>query len=311
MRENGDRISSSRKGQRTRRPPAALRYPASADRQSQRSPTDPGPLRILAMIGSPVALVTALMFYFGWIRTRAEAQAFGYDISVTGMSVQDFVMKSIVVLYVPLLVPLLVALLLVWLHHRMIGAARRRPSLRDSLVWSANSLTMSWTIWLAIGIILLIFVPPLRLFVIPAALTLALLSAIYGDQLRRNLNARERMPSSVRALILVALALVVFWDTERIAGAVGRAYAAQVTSNPQQLMAVTVYSPKSLDINVPGVTVTKLSGHDTAYLYRYDGLRLLQASGGNYFLISQSWDTSHRRVIVIPAASSSRVEFSR
>ena len=96
-----------------------------------------------------------------------------------------------------------------------------------------------------------------------------------------------------------------------IAGAVGRAYAAQITSNPKQLMAVTVYSPKSLDITVPGVTVTKLSGRDSAYLYRYDGLRLLQASGGNYFLISQSWDASHRRVVVIPAASNFRVEFSR
>src|SRR5215471_18378930 len=231
MSENGYRVSSPRRGQRTRRPRADLRYPASADRQSRPSLTDAGPLRILAMIGSPVALATALMFYFGWIRTRAEAQAFGYDTSVTGMSVQDFVMKSITVLYVPLL------------------------------------------------------------------------CAIYGDQLRRNLNARQRMPSSVRALILVALALVVFWDTERIAGAVGRAYAAQITSSPKQLMAVTVYSPKSLDITVPGVIVTKLSGRDSAYLYRYDGLRLLQASGGNYFLISQGWDASHRRVIVIPATS--------
>jgi len=263
------------------------------------------------MIGSPVALATALMFYFGWIRTRAEAQAFGYDTSVTGMSVQDFVMKSVIVLYVPLLVPLLAALLLVWLHHRIIGVARRRAGFRDSLLWCANSLTMSWTIWAALGIILLILAPPLRLFAIPAALTLALLCAIYGDQLRRNLNARQRMPSSVRALILVALALVVFWDTERIAGAVGRAYAAQITSNPKQLMAVTVYSPQSLDITVPGVIVTKLSGRDSAYLYRYDGLRLLQASGGNYFLISQGWDASHRRVVVIPATGNFRVELSR
>lgn len=311
MSENGYRVSSPRRGQRTRRPRADLRYPASADRQSRPSLTDAGPLRILAMIGSPVALATALMFYFGWIRTRAEAQAFGYDTSVTGMSVQDFVMKSITVLYVPLLVPLLAALLLVWLHHRIIGVARRRAGFRDSLLWWANSLTMSWTIWTALGIILLILVPSLRLFTIPAALTLALLCAIYGDQLRRNLNARQRMPSSIRALILVALALVVFWDTERIAGAVGRAYAAQITSSPKQLMAVTVYSPQSLDITVPGVIVTKLSGRDSAYLYRYDGLRLLQASGGNYFLISQGWDASHRRVVVIPATGNFRVELSR
>src|SRR5947208_1089772 len=204
MRENGYRTGSSGRGQRTRRPPARLRYQASADRQSPPSATYSGAVRVLALIGSPVALGTALMFYFGWIRTRAEAQAFGYDISVTGMSVQDFVMKSIIVLYVPLLIPLLAALLLVWLHHRMISAARSRPGLRDSLIWSANSLTVSWTIWTAIGIIVLIAVPPMRLFVIPAVLTLALVSAVYGDQLRRNLNARERMPSSVRVIVIPA-----------------------------------------------------------------------------------------------------------
>jgi hypothetical protein len=62
---------------------------------------------------------------------------------------------------------------------------------------------------------------------------------------------------------------------------------------------------------VPGVTVTRLNGRDSAYLYRYSGLRLLQLTGSNYFLISRSWDTAHRQVIVIPASGDLRVEFSR
>jgi hypothetical protein len=268
-------------------------------------------LRLLAVIGSPVALGTALMFYFGWVRTRAEAQAFGYDVSVTGMSVQDFLLKSIYVLYVPLLVPLFAAILLVWVNNRLIRAADHRPDFRRSLSWFASALTVSWPIWAAVGLVLLLFVPPVRLFTIPASLTLALLCALYGNRLWRHLNGHDRLSSPIRTLVLVALILTVFWDTERIALAVGEAYAAQIESNPKQLVAVTVYSPKNLDITVPGVTPTRMNSRDSAYLYRYDGLRLLQFSDGRYFLISQSWDTAHRRVIVIPASDEVRVEFSR
>ncbi len=304
-------MTSSGQGQRTRRGFAAKRHAAPATRENQLSSGDTGPLHLLALIGSPVALGTGLMFYFGWIRAHAEAQAFGYDISVTGMSVQDFILKSIYVLYVPLLIPLLAAVALVWLHRRLVRAANHRAALRDSLVWFAGVLTMSWTIWLVLGIALLLFVPPIRLFVIPAAITMAVLCAIYGDQLRRCLHVRDRLPASVRALLLAVLIFAVFWDTERIAVAVGTAYAAQIGSNPNQLVAVSVYSPKNLDIAVPGVLGTRLGSRDSAYLYRYDGLRLLQLSGGHYFLISQRWDTAHKRVIVIPVSNSYRIEFSR
>jgi hypothetical protein len=59
------------------------------------------------------------------------------------------------------------------------------------------------------------------------------------------------------------------------------------------------------------VVETKLGEGDSAYLYRYDGLRLLQVSGGHYFLISQSWTTADRRVVVISTSDPYRVEFSR
>jgi hypothetical protein len=268
-------------------------------------------LRLLAAIGSPVALATALMFYFGWVRTRTEAQAFGYDVSVTGMSVQDYLLKSIYVLYLPLLVPLLAAILLAWLHHRLIEAADRRTRFRDSLTWLAGALTVSWTVWGAIGIVLLLFAPPARLYVIPATLTMMFLCIIYGNRLWRRLHGHDRLSSTIRALVLAALILTVFWDTESIATAVGNAYVAQIASNPKQLVAVTLYSPRNLDISVAGVTTTRLTGPDSAYAYRYDGLRLLQLSGGRYLLISQNWDRTHRQVIVIPDSSNYRVQFHR
>jgi len=87
---------------------------------------------------------------------------------------------------------------------------------------------------------------------------MALLAAAYGDLLRRHLVARERLPATVRALLLVALTLAVFWDTERLAGAVGSAYAARIAANPSELVSVTIYSPKRLWIALPEVTETRL-----------------------------------------------------
>ena len=60
--------------------------PATVDGVSQQPAgtvrVEPGPnsaVRTLALIGSPVALVTALLLYFGWARSQAQAEAFGLD----------------------------------------------------------------------------------------------------------------------------------------------------------------------------------------------------------------------------------------
>ena len=96
-----------------------------------------------------------------------------------------------------------------------------------------------------------------------------------------------------------------------MANVVGEGYAAQITANPRQLLAVTVYSPKSLDIHVPGVVETKLGDPDSEYHYRYDGLRLVQRSGDRYLLMSEQVDARTSRIIVLQETSSIRMEFSR
>jgi hypothetical protein len=88
------------------------------------------------------------------------------------------------------------------------------------------------------------------------AVTASLLCALYGDVLERRLTGRTRTSSTAKVLLLLLLTLAVFWDVERLANVVGEGYATQITANPGQLLAVTVYSPKSLEIHVPGVVET-------------------------------------------------------
>jgi hypothetical protein len=119
------------------------------------------------------------------------------------------------------------------------------------------------------------------------------------------------MSSAAKALVLVLLAFSVFWNAERLARMMGEAYADQIAANPHQLLAVTVYSPHSLRIEAPGVVETKVGHDESAYRYRYDGLRLLQRSGNRYLLISELWNDRSGKIIVLRDTDAIRMEFKR
>jgi hypothetical protein len=99
----------------------------------------------------------------------------------------------------------------------------------------------SWLLWASVAVVLSLFAAPLSGIIVSATITLALLCALYGDLLERRLIGRTRTTRAARVLILILLAFAVFWNVERLANVVGGEYAAQVTANPQQLVAVTVY----------------------------------------------------------------------
>jgi hypothetical protein len=72
-----------------------------------------------------------------------------------------------------------------------------------------------------------------------------------------------------------------------------------------------VYSPKSLEIDVPGVVETRLGTAESAYRHRYDGLRLVQRSGDRYLLMSERVDAGSRRILVLRDSDAIRMEFAR
>jgi hypothetical protein len=61
-------------------------------------------LSVLASVGLPVTLISALMLYFGWARTDQQARYMGLDVSLFGFTAQDYILRSISTLFVPLLV---------------------------------------------------------------------------------------------------------------------------------------------------------------------------------------------------------------
>ncbi len=71
-----------------------------------------------------------------------------------------------------------------------------------------------------------------------------------------------------------------------------------------------MYSPKSLDIAADGVVETKFEEPESAYRFRYDGLKLLFHSNGRFFLVPESWTKDGGATVVLPDDDKSmRVEF--
>lgn len=277
-------------------------------------------VKILTEIGSLVALGTALLYYFGWMRNETQARAFGADDSVFLMSPQDYMLRSMDVVFFPMLLLLLVSLSGIVLHRRFIlpritapaspSPPTPTPGLRR-IGCLANVLRLAWLVPILVGIPLLFVAPSVGRYTLPFWFAIGILGTWYGSSLRRIATA-DRLPMA-RSMVILAAALsavTLFWMTERVARTVGAAHADAIKADvATELKAVTVYSAKRLHLSGSGVVETELGDAEDAYRYRYDGLFLLQRSGGKYFLLTPEWNVDSGKLIVLSDNDLVRFEF--
>lgn len=299
----------------------------------------PSFLRTVALIGSPLAVGTVLLFYFGWVRTRVQAQALGYDTTVLDMTTVDYLLKSVNVLFVPIVVVLVLALCLNRLHTKLVGStpegagerhateqAGREPTGQtvakphaDSppekappelpSLW-ARGLKHAWIGWLAIGMVLFLGVPQVQSYVIPFAICLSIATYLYSRSrsVGQKLDLPETVPVSMRTVLVLLLAFGLFWATERVARAAGTAFAEDIAARPQQLPSTTVYSKEDLLLAGSGVAREQVGGPSSAFRFRYTGLRLLQRNGDRYFLLDLNGTPASARLVVLRDGEGLRVE---
>jgi hypothetical protein len=267
-------------------------------------------LGLVAKIGSPIAIGTALLFYFGWVRANAQARALGYDVSMLGLSTTDFVLRSVSILFAPIIALILLTIVCYVAH----------PVLLHQLEWKRTSrgthalvtmLRLAW-LWCPLAVVLLyVSVPPTRAVVIPVMLTVAILLAMYGDRLSRHLKQAAPASPLITGLVLALLAIAIFWDVERIAKFSGEGYAAYISTVPTEFAKITIYSPTSLEMSASGIAEQPIGAEGSAYRYRYDGLRLLLHSGGKYFLLAYPKSGQTPTIVVLPDTQDIRVEFTQ
>jgi len=272
-------------------------------------------IETFALVIPPVTLLTALAYWFGWTLTNTRAAYFGIDQSTLGYTAQDYLLRSADAAFVPVVTLLLTTLCLIGLHRVTGGLIRHGVGIRV-LRRAALAALVLGLIALAGGIYLM-FDPQrwLHYLVPPLILGGGLLAAAYAARVLQRTGAREPPPASVweRAttiLVLLVVLLTAFWAASLYAAALGRGRAQQLAAAIRDRPRVTIFSAKALVISGPGVTETPITASDSAYRYRYTGLRLLIRSGARYFLVPAGWTRRHGTVVVLDEATDIRFEFA-
>jgi hypothetical protein len=292
---------------------------------------------LLGALGAIITVVAAVMFYFGWRRSDAQARSMSIDVSLFGFSSQDYVLRSISSLYVPLLVILGLLLLWVWCHvaltQRLSPGWLNQNSRRSALARSARAVMLAGIVLAAASLIFSALagresapwpVDPLaevlapREWIVPLVLAVGTLVAAYAAWLRRQLVGQRRQGTSRLStavlppiLVVAMVALAGFWLLEEYAAAVGRDYAEDLAAGVDRLPRAVVTSATPLGLQAPGVVEQPIPGAGGTERYRTTGLRFLARSGGKVLLVHDAWTPATGTVIVLADTDALAWEFFR
>jgi len=259
-----------------------------------------------------------MLFYFGYVSSRAQYDYFGIDVDTVSLSTQDYVMRSPQPLLVPLLVLALLGAALLALHTQV----RRRAS-HPKFRGAVRRAIAVGLVLLGVGLLLLFVYPVLSgwaYYPLVTPLVLALGGALtaYGLGTIRFLDAPAERgqsgPASPRLGVIVliwsAVASCLFWATATIAQWSGLGLAQQQARQLDELPSVIVDTKERLFLpSEMRVSESRLPAEEgQTFRYRYWGLRLLVFGDNLMFLVPNTWD-SRDNTLVLPLDDSTRVQF--
>jgi hypothetical protein len=286
-------------------------------------------LRGIASVAAPTSLVTALLYYFGWVRTSRQAYLLGLDDSLFGYSTQDYVLRSISSMYWPLSIGLVACVAGSVLHITLLARAGTPPSDAPELEVRRLRFLKRLTALLAgTGIASLVlgmtgaFVEnrsSVLYVAAPLGVTVSIVLISYAVHLHRRFisgsgggeptQELKSLRLFISSSVIVLLFLSLFWTVSRFAAVKGVDLAAEVVRQLPSRPFVTVYSAKRLQLQPP-VVETELTQENSAYRFAYTGLKLLFRSEQKFFL--RPSDPSASEVnIVISESPELRLEFIR
>lgn len=260
----------------------------------------------LSSFVAPLTLVTALLFYFGYVSTREFFRYFGIDVDLIGLSTQEFVMRSPGALFIPVMVLTLLAAAAIighralrrWLRAREHGTQRRVVAV---FAWTGIALILA-------GLVLAFLWPFLAGYgqlLTPLLLAIGAGLAAYSAATVRALDGGATGRGVVVLLVLVMVAGT-FWSTATIAQWWGLGQARALAADLTALPAVVLDTSERLYPGNDAIAFQELgdvaSPDDQAnaetFAYRYFGLRLLAQGDGRLYLVPDAWSADASTIVV-------------
>jgi len=257
-----------------------------------------------------ITVMTALLVYFGWRRAETQAKELGIDESILGMSTREYLLRSVG--------PVLVLLVgigaggLIWLSiERRLTPVLRGPRPGDGGERRAHgraaSLTLrllglAWLLLPAVVIGLGNIWPSPATVLFPVSIGAGVLLWLYARHCRwsdEDLDGHHGRGPLVVVFVGLLVLVTLFWTASNYAEVLGRRLADDFARNIGALPGVAVYSEVRIHLDGPGVGESALPEDDGTSRYRYSGLRLLEHTGGKYFLVSDGWTTKYGVVFIL------------
>lgn len=263
----------------------------------------------LSSFVAPLTLVTALLFYFGYVSTREFFRYFGVDVDIIGLSTQEFVMRSPGALFIPVMILLLLAAAGI-IGHRVL---RRRIGDRSEATRRRVVGAIAWCgiAFLLAGLACAFLLPFLPAWAWGQLLTPLFLAVGAGLSAYAASTARAFGGATVSRAVVVLLVLVMvagtFWSTATIAQWWGRGQARSLAADLTTLPAVVLDTTERLYPGNDDIAFQQLGEEapegaeesaPQSFGYRYFGLRLLAQGGGRLYLVPDVWSPDASTIVV-------------
>jgi hypothetical protein len=284
---------------------AAEQQSETGRRRSKLSVTD------LLAVAAPTGLLTGILYYFGYVSTKTYYAYFGVSLSVLNFPTSRYLISNADTFFKPAATLLIILIVVFIVHHLLVHVlkqARKRWARSVTLGLSVLGMVLA-------GIGLFGLYGPSGGLLSAISLAGAGLVLEYSVWMASHYAALPPRASSLihtganlrRGLITALVLTATFWAITDLAYQRGIATASLVQlSLPLQSQAV-VYSAEDLHLPVPANDVTTLGGRDTAYHFRYDGLRPLVYAQGRWFLLPVGWTADNGETVIVLEDDPSRV----
>ncbi|QFU90402.1 hypothetical protein [Amycolatopsis sp. YIM 10] len=269
--------------------------------------------RVLASVAANVTLLTALLYFYGLLRTQEFFAYFRVHYTLLGQTADEIFGRGVNGLLLPIAgaagAGFLVLGLIRTLRHRL-SAPRWQWLLRVTTPVAGGCGFVLIGLTAPVAIEPALFSGFAGLPGLGLALGVVLLAVAWHRLGASTGHRRSRMSVAewVSAYTLVAFGL--FWAVSDYARATSlRAAYETAVALPTQ-PAATLYSAQSLNLAADGVREDLCAQPDSAYKFRYTGLKLLLQSGGQYVFLPADWRRSRGTAFVVPRSDKLRLDFA-